>query len=158
MKLYHGTNTPFSTIELSKSHVGKDFGCGFYLSASESQARELAEFKTHLLGGTPTVLAYELDETLLHNGDVSFQSFDAYTREWAEFVFANRNNRQRENIHTFDIVYCPIANDKVGVQIRNVLENNIDMDTFLKRLQYMKGITFQYFFATEKALKLLRQI
>ena len=57
-----------------------------------------------------------------------------------------------------DIVYGPIANDKVGVQIRNVLENNIDMETFLKRLQYMKGITFQYFFATEKALKLLRQL
>ncbi|MBR1491194.1 MAG: DUF3990 domain-containing protein [Bacteroidaceae bacterium] len=158
MKLYHGTNKPFTEIELSKSQVGKDFGCGFYLSANEAQARELAEFKTNLLGGTPTILTYEFDETVLHNDDVSFQSFDAYTREWAEFVFANRNNRQRENIHTFDIVYGPIANDKVGVQIRNVLENNIDMETFLKRLQYMKGITFQYFFATEKALKLLRQL
>jgi hypothetical protein len=158
MKLYHGTNKPFTEIELSKSQVGKDFGCGFYLSANEAQARELAEFKTNLLGGAPTILTYEFDETVLHNDDVSFQSFDAYTREWAEFVFANRNNRQRENIHTFDIVYGPIANDKVGVQIRNVLENNIDMETFLKRLQYMKGITFQYFFATEKALKLLRQL
>ena len=158
MKLYHGTNKPFTEIELSKSQVGKDFGCGFYLSANEAQARELAEFKTNLLGGAPTILSYEFDETVLHNDDVSFQSFDAYTREWAEFVFANRNNRQRENIHTFDIVYGPIANDKVGVQIRNVLENNIDMETFLKRLQYMKGITFQYFFATEKALKLLRQL
>ena len=143
MKLYHGTNKPFTEIELSKSQVGKDFGCGFYLSANEAQARELAEFKTNLLGGAPTILTYEFDETVLHNDDVSFQSFDAYTREWAEFVFANRNNRQRENIHTFDIVYGPIANDKVGVQIRNVLENNIDMETFLKRLQYMKGINFQ---------------
>ena len=158
MKLYHGTNKPFTERELSKSQVGKDFGCGFYLSANEAQARELAEFKTNLLGGAPTILTYEFDETVLHNDDVSFQSFDAYTREWAEFVFANRNNHSRENIHSFDIVYGPIANDKVGVQIRNVLENNIDMETFLKRLQYMKGITFQYFFATQKAINSLRLI
>ena len=158
MKLYHGTNKPFTEIELSKSQVGKDFGCGFYLSANEAQARELAEFKTNLLGGTPTILTYEFDEEKLHDGSLSFQSFDSYTREWADFIFANRNNHSRENIHSIDIVYGPIANDKVGVQIRNVLENNIDMDTFLERLHYMKGITFQYFFATQKAINSLRLI
>jgi len=158
MKLYHGTNKPFTEIALSKSQVGKDFGCGFYLSANEAQARELAEFKTNLLGGAPTILTYEFDEEKLHDGSLSFQSFDSYTREWADFIFANRNNHSRENIHSFDIVYGPIANDKVGVQIRNVLENNIDMDTFLERLHYMKGITFQYFFATQKAINSLRLI
>lgn len=158
MKLYHGTNQYFSKIELSRSQVGKDFGCGFYLSASEEQARKLAEFKTNLLGGTPTILIYEFDEEKLHDGSLSFLSFDSYTREWADFIFANRNNHSRKNIHSFDLVYGPIANDKVGVQIRNVLENNIDMDTFLKRLHYMKGITFQYFFATPKAINSLRQI
>ncbi len=158
MKLYHGTNQYFTQIELPKSQVGKDFGCGFYLSDSEEQARELAGFKTKLLGGTPTILTYEFDEKALHDGSLSYQSFDAYTREWAQFIFANRNNRTRTNIHTFDVVYGPIANDKVGVQIRNVLENNIDMDTFLERLHYMKGITFQYFFATPKAIQLLHQL
>ncbi len=158
MKLYHGTNQSFTKIEISKSQVGKDFGCGFYLSASKEQAQELAEFKTNLLGGSPTILTYEFDDTMLHDEGISFKAFDSYTREWADFIFANRNNRTRENIHTYDIVYGPIANDKVGVQIRNVLEHNIDMDTFLERLHYMKGITFQYFFATEKAIKLLRQI
>ena len=101
---------------------------------------------------------YEFDEEKLHDGSLSFQSFDSYTREWADFIFANRNNHSRENIHSFDIVYGPIANDKVGVQIRNVLENNIDMDTFLECLHYMKGITFQYFFATQKAINSLRLI
>lgn len=34
MILYHGTNINFSTIDLSASHKGKDFGKGFYLSDS----------------------------------------------------------------------------------------------------------------------------
>ncbi|MBQ4082862.1 MAG: DUF3990 domain-containing protein [Bacteroidaceae bacterium] len=29
MRLYHGTNVEFEEIDLTKSKVGKDFGCGF---------------------------------------------------------------------------------------------------------------------------------
>ena len=46
MILYHGTNINFSTIDLSASHKGKDFGKGFYLSDSESQAYDFAVFKS----------------------------------------------------------------------------------------------------------------
>ena len=52
----------------------------------------------------------------------------------------------------------PIANDRVGLQIRNYVEHNIDFPTFLERLKYMKGITFQYFFGTERAIKLLKKL
>lgn len=33
-----------------------------------------------------------------------------------------------------------------------------NMETFLQNLKYMKGVTFQYFFGTEKAIKLLRKL
>ena len=33
MRIYHGTNVDFDTIELSKSLPYKDFGRGFYLRA-----------------------------------------------------------------------------------------------------------------------------
>jgi hypothetical protein len=56
------------------------------------------------------------------------------------------------------VIYGPIANDKVGVQIRNLMEQNIDMNVFLERLKYMHGITFQYFFGTEKAISKLVRI
>ena len=46
MILYHGSNVEIGQIDLSLSKVGKDFGCGFYLSADMEQARELAERKT----------------------------------------------------------------------------------------------------------------
>ena len=38
------------------------------------------------------------------------------------------------------------------------LEQNIDMNTFLRRLKYFKGITYQYFFGSEKAIQLLKRV
>ena len=46
MKLYHGSNMTINRIDLSKSKVGKDFGCGFYLSDNKEQAFALAQRKT----------------------------------------------------------------------------------------------------------------
>ena len=45
-----------------------------------------------------------------------------------------------------------------NVQIRNFMEGNISIEVFLERLKYMKGITFQYFFGTEKAIKHLKKL
>lgn len=157
MKLYHGTYTDFAQIDLSLSQKGKDFGKGFYLSDNYDQAYNMAVFKSIQFNGTPIVLQYEFDESLLYDGELSFSKYEEYSREWAEFVLKNRVNMSDVNIHTYDVIYGPIANDKVGVQIRNLMEQNIDMDIFLKRLKYMQGITFQYFFGTEKAIsKLVR--
>ena len=55
-------------------------------------------------------------------------------------------------MHDYDVVFGPIANDRVGLQIRNYRLGNIDKQEFLRRLQYMKGITFQYAFCTVKAI------
>ena len=158
MILYHGTNINFSTIDLSASHKGKDFGKGFYLSDNDSQAYDFAVFKSIQLGGTPIVHSFKFDESMLSSGTLNYLCFQKYSREWANFVLANRRNTQKENIHAHDIVYGPIANDKVGVQIRNFMEGNIDFDTFLKKLAFMKGITFQYFFGTQRAIDLLEKI
>ncbi|MBO5625221.1 MAG: DUF3990 domain-containing protein [Prevotella sp.] len=158
MKLYHGTNTDFMAIDLNKSQRGKDFGCGFYLSESEKQAEEMAKFKVQLFGGQSIVQTYEFDEARLNDGALQFMRFDGYTKDWAMFILANRQNKSADNIHDYDVVYGPIANDKVGAQIRNFIEQNINMDTFLERLKYMKGITFQYFFGSEKAIQMLRRL
>lgn len=158
MKLYHGTYTDFDTIDLSKSNKGKDFGKGFYLSDNYEQAQRLAVFKAVQYNEEPVVLTYEFNKELLTNGELSFLRFGEYSKEWAEFVLKNRTNENDANAHPYDVVFGPIANDKVGIQIRNLLEENIDMDTFLKRLEYMHGITFQYFFGTEKAISKLVRI
>ena len=158
MILYHGTNTDFNTIDLNNSQRGKDFGCGFYLSESEAQSEEMAKFKVQLFGGQLIVQSYEFNEAHLNDGTLRFMCFDGYTKDWATFILANRQNKNAINIHDYDVVYGPIANDKVGAQIRNVIEQNIDMDTFLERLKYMKGITFQYFFGSERAIQTLKRL
>ena len=159
MRLYHGSNMEIEEIDFSKSKVGKDFGCGFYLSADKEQARELAEKKVAQLGvGVPVVNIYEFDEASLHRPDLSVLQFDSYSREWAEFVLMNRRNRTRVPSHQYDIVIGPIADDAVGLQIRRLTSGLIDMELFLQELKYMKGITMQFFFGTEKAVQCLTKI
>ena len=51
-----------------------------------------------------------------------------------------------------------IANDRIGLQIRKLIEHDITFDRFIENLKYMKGITFQYFFGTKKSLDYLRKI
>lgn len=159
MKLYHGTNAEIAQIDLNKSKVGKDFGCGFYLSAERAQAEEIAVRKLEQQGtGIAKVYEYEFDEELLQNGELTVCRFDGYSEEWAEFVLQNRKNRTRNQLHSFDVVIGPIANDTVGFQIRKFTQGIITLPQFIDELKYMKGITFQYFFATEKAISHLKPL
>lgn len=155
MILYHGSNMNIDKIDLEMSRPNKDFGKGFYLSESEEQAMEMANFKSVLLGGEPIVTKFEFDVEMMKNSELSVKVFEEYSEEWADFVFANREGREVEQ---YDIVYGPIANDKVGLQIRKLKDGSIDKAEFLNRLKYMKGITFQYYFGTEKAIKYLSKL
>ena len=68
MILYHGTYTNFDSIELDKCRPFKDFGKGFYLTDLEVQAMKMAVKKSKIFNGSPVILKYEFDETLLNNG------------------------------------------------------------------------------------------
>lgn len=155
MFLYHGSTVEIKEIDLSKSKPNKDFGKGFYLSDNYEQAYEMASYKAGLFGSKPYVTKFEFDENLLKNGTLNVLSFSEYSKEWADFVFKNRNQENKDYSHGYDIVTGPIANDRVGAQIRRFAEGDISFDTFLERLKYMKGITFQYFFGTKKAIQTL---
>ncbi len=158
MILYHGSNTIIDKIDLSKSKPNKDFGKAFYLSEQKQQAEEMAAFTVERFGGYPIVTAFEFDEIWLGDAQVRYKSFNEYSREWADFILANRDADTESNIHDYDIVYGPIANDSVGRQIFNLKEGYIDIEEFMKRLHYMKGITFQYTFCTQKAIEKLKRL
>ena len=155
MILYHGSNMIIDKIDLEKSKPNKDFGKGFYLSEDESQAMEMANFKSALLGGEPIVTKFEFNDMLMQSSDLRIKVFADYSEEWADFVFANREGYE---VELYDIVYGPIANDKVGLQIRKLKDGSIDKVEFLNRLKYMKGITFQYYFGTEKSIQYLEKL
>lgn len=158
IRLYHGSNVVVEEIDLTKSRPNKDFGQGFYLSADRQQAWRMGEFKAMTEGGDPVINAFLFDEQLLASDELKVRVFEGYTREWADFIFLNRNNRTEMPVHDYDIVYGPIANDRVGVQIGKYEAGDITLDQFLHNLKYMKGVTFQYFFGTEKAISKLHKV
>ncbi len=159
MRLYHGSNIDIDKIELSKCNLYKDFGQAFYLTEDLEQARSVAKARADLLGGGIVINEYEFDASLLNKKMLTFRNFEGYTLEWAEFIFKHRDDTiTPPYTHSYDIVHGPIANDRVGMQIRNLRLGYIDMDEFMRRLKYMKGITFQWAFCTEHAIKHLKRI
>ncbi|MCQ2347357.1 MAG: DUF3990 domain-containing protein [Paludibacteraceae bacterium] len=156
MILYHGSTISIDAIDLSQSRPNKDFGLAFYLSADKEQAEEMAAFKADFEGGSPVLNVYEFDEKLI--SEMRYQRFDDYSEEWAHFVFNHRTEPNGRTLHDFDIVYGPIANDRIGAQITRYKQGYITFEQFLERIKYIKGITFQYAFCTQKAIGYLRKL
>ena len=157
MILYHGTNADFDEIDLRKSKPNKDFGQGFYLSREYAQAMDMAKIKVEQLEtGFPTVLTFEADDEAM--AELKVLRFDDYSEEWAKFILLNRNNAKPEPAHDYDIVIGPIANDRVGVQLWKYENKSIDLPMLVLNLRNMRGITFQYFFGTERAIKILKRL
>ena len=157
MILYHGTNTIITDIDLSLSKPYKDFGKAFYLSDDISQAKEIAISRSVFLGGNPIVNEYYFDESLLTNDNFNIKIFKEYSKEWAEFILLNRDERNSDIMHNYDIVYGPIADDRVGLQLRKFKDNIISIEDLINNLKYIKGISYQYAFCTEKSIKTLQK-
>ena len=159
MKLYHGSNVGIKQIDLTKGRRGKDFGRGFYLSEDRDQAFLMAQRTVaREESGEPIVTEYEFDESALHQlSGLRVKVFDSYTIEWAEFIMMNRNNRTDHQVHDYDIVFGPIANDKVGLQINRFQLRYISIEELIRQLSFIRP-TYQYFFGTERAIKFLIKI
>lgn len=155
MILYHGTNQEFDIIDLSKSKPFKDFGKGFYLSDVEEQALDMARFKVSLSNGLPVIIRFDFNLDQLKKSDLKTLFFYDYSMEWIDFIISNRTGTASVN---YDFVYGPIADDRVGLQLQKYKDGQIDKQELLARLKYMRGITFQYFFGTNDAIKFLTKI
>lgn len=157
MILYHGTNTEFNEIDVRKSNPYKDFGQGFYLTGIEEQARNLANKKARIFGGTPTVMKFMFDENLLtETSDINVLRFTSPNIDRAGFIYKNRN-RQSAFRHDYDIVIGPIADDGVAYLLGRYEEGTITLEELAKELEY-KQLNSQYFFGTNRAIKLLHRI
>lgn len=157
MKLYHGSDTRIEEIDLERSRPYKDFGKGFYLSADCNQAMEMAKQRIRQKDGvgTPIVTAFDFDEAAMQSGELNVKVWEDYCEEWAEFVVRNRNRRLPHPWHNYDIVYGPIADDGVTLQIRRFQAGYLTIHQLVEELKYAGGITFQYFFANKQAISKL---
>ena len=82
-------------------------------------------------------------------------TFRQPTEEWVDFVMLNR--RQRGFTHDYDIVYGPVANDRVYAAFALYEGGLIDKQTLIAELKAYKLVD-QYLFHTEQSLCLLKFI
>lgn len=151
MKIYHGSLEVVEHPIILQPNRKLDYGKGFYTTTSEKQAIEWVErrmLEKHSTCGYVNV--YELDEKKLSE----FKSlvFSEPSKEWAEFVMANRT--QKDFTHAYDIVYGPVANDRVYLQFGLYEAGAISIETLIHELKTYKLVD-QYLFHTEKALTAL---
>ena len=159
IRLYHGSNVKIEVPDLIHSKPYKDFGRGFYLSPNKHQAWDMALQKVNQTKeGKAEVTEFLFDETLMASDKLKVLSYPDYCEEWALFVLANRDKQREHPIHDYDIVYGPIADDGVTYQLRRYEGGVISLSRLVEELKYAKGITFQYFYGTQRALQSLRKL
>ncbi|MCQ4635977.1 DUF3990 domain-containing protein [Anaerovorax odorimutans] len=131
MILYHGSNRVIETPDISFSRSNTDFGRGFYTTPVREQAfRWASRYKRK--GDSAIVTIYDCDNTLLENGP-SVKRFSGYTEEWLDYIVACRSGQP---VQGYDIVVGGVANDKVFDTIELYLQQLIDKQAAIGRLQY----------------------
>jgi hypothetical protein len=149
MKLYHGLNCDFTTIDLSKSKDRRDFGRGFYLTTLENQAKEWAEILFSRYGGEG-IFVYEFELEI--NNTLQVKQLDGLSEEWLHFV---RGNRMGEGApHDYDLVRGVVANDRTNRTLALFVAGIYTAKMTLRKLRYNK-LNDQISIHTEKALACL---
>jgi len=149
MIIYHGSLDIVSKPEIRMPNRTLDYGSGFYTTTSLEQAtlwvkRKMQEKKV----SKGYVNSYSLNLT----DDISLLRFEAPTEEWLDFVMHNRTDKNYQ--HGFDIVYGPVANDKVYAAFALYEGRLLSKQSLIEELRTYTLVD-QYLFHTEQSLKCL---
>ena len=151
MKIYHGSIEIVEKPEIRVSNRTLDYGQGFYTTSSYEQAeawvKRRMDEKKALQG---YICVYELDESVMQN--INTLTFETPTEDWVDFVMKNRT--QKGFVHEYDIVYGPVANDRVYASFALYEGGLINKQTLISELKTYKLVD-QYLFHTKKALQAL---
>ena len=150
MILYHGSIEIVENPEIRIPSRSLDYGYGFYTTTSFKQAEDWVKRKLNTNTPVGYVNIYEFDENLIKC--LNALLFDSPTEEWVDFVMKNRTQKGFE--HDYDIVYGPVANDKVYASFALYEGGLIDKQTLISELKTYKLID-QYLFHTEKSLEFI---
>lgn len=151
MKLYHGSLEIVKTPEIRIPSRTLDYGDGFYTTTSYEQAEAWTLRRMKEERRTKGYLnTYEyLPEVSKGLNNIAFP---APTEEWLDFVMRNRTEKGFR--HDFDIVYGPVANDRVYAAFALYEGGILDKKELIAELKSYKLID-QYLFHTEASLKTL---
>ena len=161
-RFHHGTNGLIGAIDLNHSRSRTDFGKGFYMGNNLGVARRWA-ISQSMTSETPTVMRYILKDEVfnLSDGCLNRLWFSAPTVEWLNFVRDNRiiSNPGQLSIeprHNFDIVYGPIANDKIADVVDEYVDGLVTATEAIQRVRVVPSV-FQISFHTTLALSYIDQ-
>ncbi len=152
MRLYHGSNVEVRKPSLRLSRKKTDFGRGFYTTTSAEQAEHWTSIKIdRAKSGRRVVSVFEVDDDLLTNSGIKIREFHGPDEAWLNFVVDSRKGVQ----HDYDLVFGPVANDKVFTVV-NLYENGvIDAPAAIAQLKAYKTYD-QLSFHTERVIRELR--
>lgn len=148
MRLYHGSNIEVREPKIFPNLRALDFGAGFYLTSSLTQASRWATVVTkRRANGEATLNCYELNEMELTT--LNILHFKEADGNWLDFVVANRT--EQPLIEKYDLVIGPVADDATLPVIDDYVDGKYTKEEAVKRL-LPQNLTDQYAFLTEKAL------
>ena len=151
MKLYHGSLESVSKPEIRESNRTLDYGKGFYATTSYKQAEDWVLRRSKEMNvSRGFVNVYEFDESALRK--MKSLSFNQPTEEWVDFVHQNRTVKGFQ--HDYDIVYGPVANDRVYAAFALYEGGVLDKQELIRELRTYKLVD-QYLFHTSPALQYL---
>ena len=152
MKIYHGSIDKVEIPEIRESNRTLDYGRGFYTTTSYKQAEDWVRRRmTETKVSVGYVCVYELDESALQN--LKSLVFESPTEDWVDFVMKNRTEKGFD--HDYDLVYGPVANDKVYAAFALYEGGLIDKNTLIAELKTYKLVD-QYLFHTPQALEYIK--
>lgn len=157
MKVYHGSYTEIETIDLSKGELQRDFGQGFYVTNLREQAECWAARKGKYKKTKGFVTEFVFFESAFISDYFKVVRFEDYTEKWLDFVILNRKNNSIKNVHDYDIVEGPVADDAIATQIDIYLGGGISKEKFIEDLRFKHSISHQIAFCTKKSLAMLEK-
>ena len=137
---------------MSQNLRALDFGAGFYLTSSKSQAIRWAKIVTKRRRlGEPILNIYEFKKE--KRNTLNILEFETANEEWLDFVVNNR--KEDAFINNYDLVIGPVANDYTLPVIDDYMDGKYKKSEAVERLLPQK-LTDQYAFLTNNSLRLLK--
>ena len=153
MILYHGSTIRVENPILAKCRSNTDFGRGFYTTTSKEQAEKWAKLKQQREGkGLAVVSIYQIDDSLFDNIEFEILKFTKADKDWLDFVFRNRKGIKSK---PYDIVFGPVANDRLFATITLYEQGILTADAAIEQLKtYL--LFNQISFNSQKAIDFLK--
>ena len=150
MILFHGSPQIVRDPHILTPKRTLDYGVGFYTTTSEQQARDWS-LRRISAGQSGYVNVYRFDEVAAASlKRLIFPNPPG--EDWIDFVYANRN--RRGFTHDNDLVYGPVANDRVYAAFALYEQGLLSKQELIVELKTYRLID-QIVFHSEEALKLL---